>query len=156
MLPHEFGPRKDRMVWCKFCEQWVVNNEKNVKHHEGTIDHKVNVAKFQQRMRKERIQADQKKAELDYQMATIQSQAQTTYVKKDIMKQKDDTQLKEFVQQQEQIDLAKELYGEELVSEMLEAAPKKVDKVDIYNTIMKSLPTRVEKRHRVQIRDFKD
>ena len=156
MLPHEFGPRKDRMVWCKYCEQWVVNNEKNVKHHEGTIDHKVNVSKFQQRKRKERIQADQQKAELDYQMTTIQSQAEVTYVKKDLLKQKDNSQLNKFTEEQNQIELAKELYGDDLVSEMLESTPKQIDKVDIYNTIMKSLPTRVEKRHRVLIRDFKD
>ena len=53
----------------------------------------------------------------------------------------------------EEFEMARQLYGDELLKELTE--PKeKTNKVATYNAIMKSLPTRIPKKHKTPIRGF--
>lgn len=52
---------------------------------------------------------------------------------------------------EEEFEMARQLYGDELLKELTE--PKeKVNKVQAYNAIMKSLPTKIPKKHRTPVR----
>lgn len=155
MLPHEFGKNSPKMIRCKFCDCMIYNNEKNVHRHEESLTHKINISKYQKIMRKERIKNEEKKAELDYQMANIHAIAESNYIRQDILKQKDNTALEAFERSQEEIDLAKELYGDEIVEQMQNLRPKKQTETEVYNDIMKSLPSRIQKKYRQPIEKLK-
>ncbi|KAH0791407.1 hypothetical protein GPJ56_004622 [Histomonas meleagridis] len=155
MLTVDRSPRANRQVWCKYCNTFVHNDIKSINHHNSHITHIVNVKKYEQKQKAERIHEQQKNELIDAELDIIRAKAQQQYFVQDVAKQNLDSVRKSQEEIQENIDIAKSLYGEEVFKELMEPK-KKINKVDAYNSIMKSLPTRIPKKFRRPINEFKE
>lgn len=149
------GPIKPGYYWCEYCERYVVNNAACKRSHNKSITHKANVSKYQIRKKKERIENEQKDNALQEQLSIIKAKAQENYLKNDIQKLNDKSSLQEHVNDQDEVERAKELYGEEFFEEVVKNDKPRLDKTEVYNNFMKSLPTHILARHRQTISEFK-
>lgn len=155
MIAVDRSPKRPRTVWCKYCNSFVVNNEKCVKSHNESVVHKVNTKNYQTSKYKERITKESEEAKIDEQLTVIQARAQEQYLVNDVLKSKDKTLLDEHLEQEDNFNIAKELYGEELAEELLDNC-EKLNKVEVYNDFMKSLPAKIPKKFRKQIAKLKE
>ncbi|OHT01151.1 hypothetical protein TRFO_01762 [Tritrichomonas foetus] len=154
MLTLDKGPQAQNRVYCKYCNQWVDNNIKSINQHNNYITHEVNVKKWNAARVRERKNEEKTNKEIDEELAIIQAKAQTQHLLQDVMKSDRNLIKEEHEKQQENFDIARDLYGDDLFKQMIE--PKKeVNKTVIYNDIMRSLPTRIQKKHRTLIKEFK-
>ena len=139
---------KNSNLWCKYCEKYVVNNKPSIRDHENSIRHKVNVKKYEQKKKEENIEQEIKNNELESNLLIINKNAQDQYIKNDILKQNDKTLLNDYLNKQNEFDIAKKLYGENFFNEKIINQNKIEDKNETYNKIMKSLPTHIQKKYR--------
>ena len=111
--------------------------------------------KFEQKKKKERDEEDKKKEVINAELDIIKAKAQKHYIIQDVAKQDVDSVKKETEEIKENFDIAKQLYGEDTLNELMD--PKEnIDKTEVYNQIMKSLPTRIQKKYRKTITKFKE
>lgn len=155
MLSVDRSPRANRQVWCKYCNAFVHNDAKSINHHNAHVTHQVNVKKFEQRKRQERTEEERKSEIVNAELDIIRAKAQQHYIAQDVVKQDVDSLRRETEEAKENFDIAKQLYGEDTLNELMEPK-KKVDKTEVYNQIMKSLPTRIQKKYRKTITEFKE
>ena len=155
-LKVEKGPfHKPGYTWCQYCELYVVNNAPSVRDHEKSIRHIVNVQKYEQRMKKQANDSTEKERKINEDLLTIKAKAEVTYMNIDVLKKNDRTLLEESERYQNEIEKAKKLYGDQFCEEKIINQKKKLDPVEIYNSFMKSLPTKIQKKYRNTISEFK-
>lgn len=155
MLSVDKSPRANRQIWCKYCNTFVHNDAKSINHHNNHVTHQINVKKFEQKKKKERDEEDKKKEVINAELDIIKAKAQKHYIIQDVAKQDVDSVKKETEEIKENFDIAKQLYGEDTLNELMD--PKEnIDKTEVYNQIMKSLPTRIQKKYRKTITKFKE
>jgi hypothetical protein len=80
----------------------------------------VNVRKYEQVRREERIADEKTNAAVDCQLDRVWALAQDQYLKQDILGDATVTQKTKTMREQEEFDMARSLYGEELLQELLE------------------------------------
>ena len=149
------GPHKQGYFWCKYCEQFVVNNASCTRVHNDSITHKVNVKKYEKKMKKERIMKEEKERDIDAQLEIIKKKAEEQYLKNDVKKEGDKSLLIQHISNSDELEMAKSLYGEDFVDNVVLTEKKSIDKTKVYNDFMKSLPTKIQAKYRQQINDFK-
>ena len=149
------GPHKPGYFWCKYCEQFVVNNSACTRVHNDSITHKVNVKKYEKKMKKERLEKEEKEKEIDLQLEIIKKKAEEQFIKNDVNKEGDRSLLIQHCSNKDELEMAKSLYGEEFVEKEILPEKKQINKTKIYNDFMKSLPTRIQAKYRQQISNFK-
>lgn len=148
------GPIKPGFYWCECCERFVVNNAACRRTHNETITHKANAAKYEKRKKQERLQNEAANREVQEQLAIIKAKATQNYLKNDVQKQNDRSALDEHVNDLDEIERAKELYGEEFYEQEVKEGKQKLDKTEIYNDFMKQLPTHILAKYRQPINKF--
>ena len=147
------SPRHPLRVYCKYCNQWVDNNSKDVNMHNTYITHIMNVKKWKTKKIIEHKVEVRQKRELDKELDEIQAKAEKQYLIQDVMKLDGNDLREEHEKKKEDFDIARELYGDDLFKEMVQ--PKKeIDKTKLFNQHMYSLPTRIQLKHRERITDF--
>ena len=147
------SPRHPLRVYCKYCNQWVDNNSKDVNMHNTYITHIMNVKKWKTKKIIEHKVEVRQKRELDKELDEIQAKAEKQYLIQDVMKLDGNDLREEHEKKKEDFDIARELYGDDLFKEMVQ--PKKeIDKNKLFNQHMYSLPTRIQLKHRERITDF--
>lgn len=147
------SPRAPLRVYCKYCNQWVDNNIKDVSTHNGYIVHIMNVKKYNTNRAIEHKVEVRKKRELDKELDEIQKKAEKQYLAQDVLKLDTNNLRDEHEKKQENFDIARELYGDDLFKEMVQ--PKQeIDKTKLFNQTMYSVPTRVQLKYRQRIKDF--
>lgn len=148
--------KKEGHIWCKYCEKFVVNNEACIKQHNDGPVHKVMMAKYKKKQENERIERQRKEEQLSIDLESMKTFAEQRYITKDVMKSDDKSFINEYVKQQDQMEYAKNLYGEDMLELMRNKKPQKIDKTETYNKIMKSIPSNIQKKYRMTIEEFKD
>ena len=144
MLKFERKQRGNARQWCKYCSVFVANNERCINDHNNCATHKMNVQKYENTRKREVLEQQRTEREIDIEMEKIRARAGE--IEKGIQTQRKSELDEEF-------EMARQLYGDELLKELTE--PKeKTNKVATYNAIMKSLPTRIPKKHKTPIRGF--
>lgn len=147
------SPRHPLRVYCKYCNQWVDNNSKDVNMHNTYITHIMNVKKWKTKKIIEHKVEVRQKRELDKELDEIQAKAEKQHLIQDVMKLDGNDLREEHEKKKEDFDIARELYGDDLFKEMVQ--PKKeIDKTKLFNQYMYSLPTRIQLKHRERITDF--
>lgn len=147
------SPRHPLRVYCKYCNQWVDNNIKDVSMHNTYITHIMNVKKYNTKKVIEHKVEVREKRELDKALDEIEAKAEKQHLLQDVMQSDTNNQRQEYEKKKEDFDIARDLYGEDLFKEMIQ--PKKeIDKTKLFNQYMYSLPTRIQLKHRERIKDF--
>jgi hypothetical protein len=155
MLTVDKSQRGNTKQWCKFCNAFVPNNPKCIDSHNKQITHQVNVKKYEKAKRQERVSDEHKQAEIDGELERIRTAAHHQYLKQYVQGEASASRRSEQLRQQEEYEMARELYGDEVLQEIME--PKaKINKVEAYNQFMRSLPTKIGKKYRTEITELKE
>lgn len=145
MLKFEKRHGGNSKQWCRYCNVFVANNPKCINDHNNCVTHKVNVQKYESARKKEVMEEKRSERVVDAQIEEIRAKASAAERGVDVTKKSE---------LEEEFEMARQLYGDELLKELTE--PKeKVNKVQAYNAIMKSLPTKIPKKHRTPVRALK-
>ena len=149
------SPQALNRVYCKYCNQWIDNNPKDVNMHNSYITHQMNVKKYNTRKIFEHKIEVKEKRELDKKIDEIQAKAEKHHLIQDVM-QSDKNELKEEQEKkQDNYDIARELYGDDLFNEMVQPKKEKeIDKTKLFNQYMYALPTNIRLTYRNRIKDF--
>ena len=153
-MSENHGPHKPGHYWCKYCEQFVVNNAACKRCHDNSVTHRVNVGKYEKKMKKQKQEEIAKNDRIDAELAAIRKKAEEQHQKNDVEKKGDRSLLISHEVDKDEVEKAKELYGEEFFENVILTEKKKVDKTKIYNDFMKSLPTRIQSKYRKTISKF--
>jgi len=155
MLTFNKSQRGNTKQWCKYCNVFIPNNPKCIQSHNKQITHQVNVKKYEQARQQERISKEKQDAEIDSELEKIRARAQEQFLKQDACRDSSASLRFGHEAEQEEYEMARSLYGDELLKELTEPT-KKVNRVEAYNTFMKSLPTKIPKKFRTEVKDLKE
>lgn len=155
MLKFERGQRGVSKQWCKYCNVFVPNNQKCINDHNNCITHTSNVARYEKSKESELRETKQRETEVDMQLCQIRKKAEEKHLKVDIMR--DFTPDSSESKLDEEMEMAKLLYGEDFLGELLTEPQKPTpNRASAYNSIMQSLPSSIPKKHKQPVRGFRD
>ena len=156
MLKVDKSPRAPTKIYCKYCNQYVDNNAKSVNMHNSYVNHQIKVARYKKQKYYNRIDDLDRNKRIDDQISEIKKKAEKQHIFQDIYNEKS-TLRDEHESQQQNYDIARDLYGDELLDEMLDRKKhQEINKTEAYNQVMQSLVGVVEKKYRKEIAEFKD
>ena len=139
MLTYERRQRGNAKIWCKYCNVFVQNHERCISDHNNCVTHKANVQKYEKAKRMERVEHEREVEEQKDKENGTESKENQHGMRSEL---------------EEEYEMARNLYGDDILKELTE--PKeKINRVAAYNSIMKSLPTKVAKKHRTPIKNLR-
>jgi hypothetical protein len=155
MLVVDKSRRSGAKQWCKYCNVFVPNNPKCLQSHNKQITHQVNVRQFEQSKRRQRVAEERNSAHIDCELEKIRARAQEQFLKQDVCRDQSASLQSQSASQQEEYEMARSLYGDDLLRELTEPV-KKVNPVEAYNNFMKSLPTKIPKKYKTTVGQLKE
>lgn len=148
------SPRAPNRLYCKYCNSWVDNNEKDVKTHNNYIDHQMNVKKWKTRKEIEQRKQTLEKKKIDKQIDEIQARAMQEHQLKDVLKIDKNIEREDEEKRRESFDLARYLYGDDILNQMTQPKKQPIDKTKLFNDYISKVPTKVRAIYREKVDDF--
>lgn len=148
------SPRAPNRLYCKYCNSWVDNNEKDVKTHNNYIDHQMNVKKWKTRKEIEQRKQTLEKKKIDKQIDEIQARAMQEHQLKDVLKIDKNIEREDEEKRRESFDLARDLYGDDILNQMTQPKKQPIDKTKLFNDYISKVPTKVRAIYREKVDGF--